>query len=174
MSKVRQHIIRLERGNHSSLLFKNFFLMLVRRFSPVMSLIYLASIFCIAASTGHLVNYILYDNMAYLRAAFVVFWCAVPAIIWMFLAINPMFSHSANFSYKILVGLLYFTIFLSFLLFPEMEIDGMRSTLVLSFPAFFLTYYCFVIDPLPLEIVYPLNALGICALIWMVSVGTVL
>ena len=50
----------------------------------------------------------------------------------------------------------------------------MRSYLILSFPAFFLMYYLLVIDPLPLEVVYPINALGVCALIWAVSVEFVM
>ena len=172
--KTYEHVIRLKRDNSDYLLPKNFFRILVRRFFPVMSLVYLISIFCIAVSSRHLVHYLLYDNMAYLRGILVVLWCIAPAVVWIFLVTNPIFSHIANLWFKILAGLLQLTICLSYFIFPEMEMYGMRSYLILSFPAFFLMYYLLVIDPLPLEVVYPINALGVCALIWAVSVEFVM
>lgn len=168
--KAYQQVIRLSRDNSDHLLPKNFFSVLVRRFFPVMCLIYLVSIFCIAVSSGNFKHHFLYDNMAYFRSILVVVWCAGPAVVWILLFANPIFRHMANLWFKILAGLLQLTICLSYFMFPEMEMYGMRSYLILSFPSFFLMYYLFVIDPLPLEVVYPLNALGVCALIWGVSV----
>ena len=78
--KTYEHVIRLKRDNSDYLLPKNFFRILVRRFFPVMSLVYLISIFCIAVSSRHLVHYLLYDNMAYLRGILVVLWCIAPAV----------------------------------------------------------------------------------------------
>jgi len=167
-------VIRLKRDNSDYMLPKYFFGVLVRRFFPVMSLIYLTSIFCISASSGHLKHCLLYDNVAYFRGFLVVLWCAGPAVVWILMAANPLLRHMASLWFQILVGLLQFTICLSYLLFPEMEMYGMRSYLILSFPAFFLIYYLFAVDPLPLEAVYPLNALGVCALIWAVSVETIM
>ncbi|MFP4098356.1 MAG: hypothetical protein ACLFU1_06180 [Alphaproteobacteria bacterium] len=164
-----KHVVYLARDNSDHLLPHNFFIIMVRRFFPVMCVILLTSAFCIAVSKGDLMRYMLYDNTAFYRGVLVSLWCGFPAFIWILLASNPMFVHTANLSYKILAGLLQFTILLSYLLFPEMEIYGMRSYLILSCPAFFLIYYLFVVDPIPLEVVYPLNALGVCALIWMFS-----
>lgn len=169
-----QHVIRLDRNNSDNLLPKNFFTVLVRRFFPVMGLIYLISIFCIAASSGHFIHYLFYDNIAYFRGVLVVLWCAGPAVVWILLVANPTFRHVADIWFKILAGLLQLTICLSYFMFPEMEMYGMRSYLILSLPAFFLMYYLLVIDPLPLEVVYPLNALSVCALIWGISVEAIM
>ncbi|MCK5374376.1 MAG: hypothetical protein KAJ40_03745 [Alphaproteobacteria bacterium] len=172
---AREHVIRLRRGDNSDyLLPKKFFSILIRRFFPVMSLVYLVSVFCIAISTGHLVHFILYDNIAFLRGTLVASWCAFPGVVWILLAAHPMFRHTANLSYKIIAGVMLLTIALSCLLFPEMEMYGMRNYLILSFPAFFLMYYLLIIDPLPLELVYPLNALGVCAVIWAFSVEAIM
>ncbi len=172
--KTYKHVVRLRRDNSDYLLPKHFFGVLVRRFFPVMSIIYLISILCISVSSGHFVEYLFYENTAYIRGFLVALWCAGPAVVWILLAANPLFNHTANLWFKILAALLQFTICLSFFMFPEMEMYGMRSYLILSFPAYFLIYYLFVVDPLPLEAVYPLNALGICALIWMISVEMVM
>ena len=172
---AQEHVIRLKRGDNSDyLLPKKFFAVLVRRFFPVMSLVYLISVFCIAVSTGNLSHYILYDSIAFLRGVLVASWCALPGIVWILLAAHPMFRQTAKVSYKIIAGIMLLTIALSCFLFPEMEMYGMRNYLILSFPAFFLMYYLLVIDPLPLELAYPLNALGVCAIIWSLSVEAIM
>jgi hypothetical protein len=172
--KTYRQVIRLNRDNSDYLLPKHFFSVLVRRFFPVMSIIYLTSIFCISVSSGNFKLFLFYDNTAYFRGLLVVLWCAGPAVVWILLGANPLFRNMANLWYKILAGLMQFTICMSYFMFPEMEMYEMRTYLILSFPAFFLIYYLFVVDPLPYEIVYPLNALGVCALIWAMSVEAIM
>ncbi len=172
--KTYKHVVRLERDNSDYLLPKHFFSVLVQRFFPVMSIIFLTSIFCISSSLENFELFLLYDNTAYVRGLLVVMWCAGPAVVWILLGANPLFWNMANLWYKILAGLMQFTICMSYFMFPEMEMYGMRTYLILSLPAFFLIYYMFVVDPLPLEVVYPLNALGVCALIWAMSVEPIM
>lgn len=58
------------------------------------------------------------------------------------------------------------TIALSFFLFPEADVYGLKVYFVLSVPVFILIYYFFVKDLLPRVASYPLNALGFCALLY--------
>ena len=173
-NKTYKHVVRLNRDNSDYLLPKDFLNVLVCRFFPVMSIIFLTSIFCIAVSSENFKQFLFYDNTAYIEGLLVVLWCAGPAVVWVLLGANPLFWNIANLWYKILAGLMQFTICMSYFMFPEMEMYGMRTYLILSLPAFFLIYYLFVVDPLPLEVVYPLNALGACALIWALSVEPIM
>ncbi len=172
--KTYKHVVRLKRDNNDYMLPRYFFDMLVRRFFPVMSIIYLTSIFCISVGSGSFEQLLFYDNSAYISGLFVVLWCSAPAVVWLLLRANPLFWSAANLWYKILAGLMQFTICVSYFMFPEMEMYGMRTYLILSLPAFFLIYYLFVIDPLPIEVVYLLNAFGLCAFIWSLSMESIM
>ena len=160
------HVIRLERDTKDYILPKNFFDVLVRRFFPVISLIYLASLVSISISSGDFVQHMFMDRMTYLKGIFLVLWVSGPAIVWILMVGNPLLLHVADMWYKILSALLVVTIALSYFLFPEAELYGVREHFVLSTPIFILIYFVFVRDNLPLPAVYPLNALGFCALIW--------
>ena len=168
-----QHIIRLERDTNDYILPKNFFDILVHRFFPVISLTYLASIVAIAVSTGDFIQYMFMDRTAYLMGILMVIWVSGPAIVWILMAGNPLLSSVADLWYKILAGLLVVTISLSFFLFPEAGLYGLREYFILTTPIFILIYFVFVRDKLPLIAVYPLNALGFCALIWGAFMGVV-
>jgi len=169
-----KHVIRLERDNDDYILPKNFFDILVLRFFPVISLTYLASIIGIAAISGEFIQYLFLDRKAYLMGILLVFWVSVPAIVWILLVGNPMLTHVADIWYKILSGLLMVTIGLSYVLFPEAKLYGLREYFVLSIPIFILIYLIFVRDNLSKLLVYPLNALGFCALIWGMFMGAVI
>lgn len=168
-----QHIIRLERDTEDYILPKNFFDVLVHRFFPVISLTYLASVISIAISTGDFIEHMFMDRMAYLMGILLVLWVSVPAIVWILMAGNPLLSHVADLWYKIIAGLFIVTISLSYFLFPEAELYGLREYFVLSIPIFILIYFVFVRDKLPMIAVYPLNALGFCALFWGAFMGVV-
>lgn len=173
-SNKHHHVIRIERDNSDYILPKNFFEILVQRFCPVISLIYIISIIGIALNMDKPFHHVFFDNTAYVRGIVLVLSCSGPAIIWILLNAHPMASHYANLWYKIISGLLVLTIALSYFLFPETQMYSMRAYLILSIPAFLLMYYLLVIDPIPLGFVYPVNALGVCAIIWAVSAGSVL
>lgn len=168
-----QHIIRLERDTEDYILPKNFFDILVHRFFPVISLTYLASVISIAISSGDFIQHMFMDRMAYLMGILLVLWVSGPAIVWILMAGNPLLAHVADLWYKIIAGLLIVTISLSYFLFPEAELYGLREYFVLSIPIFILIYYVFVRDKLPLVAVYPLNAVGFCALFWGAFMGAV-
>jgi len=168
-----QHIIRLERDTKDHILPKNFFDILVLRFFPVISLIYLSAIFSIALTSDDFLTYMFLDRKAYLMGIFLVLWVSGPAIVWVLMAGNPLLTNVADMWYKILSGLLVVTIALSYFLFPEAKLYGLRAYFVLSTPIFVLIYYVFVRDKLHPMAVYPLNALGFCALFWGAFMGAV-
>ena len=146
---------------------------MVLRFFPVISLSYILSIITIAISTGDFIQFMFMERMAYVMGAVLVLWVSIPSIVWVLLSANPLLQATANTSYKILSALLIITISLSYFLFPEAKIYGLKDYFILSTPIFILIYYVFVKDNMPLSAVYPLNALGACALIWGTFVHTV-
>ncbi len=166
MSKKIQQIIRLERDTTDYILPKDFFQILVHRFFPVISLTYVISILGIAISRGDFFHAMFLDNTAYVRGIMVVVWISVPSIIWILLRGNPLLSHMADLWYKILAGLMILTIMLSFFLFPEAKMYGMRMYFALSVPLFLMVYILMIREKLPPVLSYPLNAMGVCALIW--------
>ncbi len=166
MAKKKQYTIRIERDVEDHILPKGFFNILVNRFLPVISLTYIGSIIGVAGNRGDFIHYMFKDNTAYIMSLFVVIWVSVPAIIWMILYGNPLFKHVADIWYKILAALMVITIAVSYLLFPEGDIYGLRLYFVASIPVLLLTYILFVKGGLPSIAAYPLNALGVCAFLY--------
>lgn len=166
MSEKQQYTIRLDRDAEDHILPEGFFDIIVHRFLPVLSLSYLVSVVGIAINKGAFIYYMFQDSTAYTMGLFIVLWVSGPAIIWVLLHGSPMFRHVANLWYKILAGLMVITIALSFFLFPEADVYGLKVYFVLSVPVFILIYYFFVKDLLPRVASYPLNALGFCALLY--------
>lgn len=173
MRKKYNYTIRLERETEDHILPKEFYDVLVHRFLPVLSLTYVASILGIAANTGDFIEYLLYNRRAYMMGLFVVVWVSGPGIIWILLHESPLFRHVADLWYKILAAIMVMTITLSFLLFPEANIYGLRLYFVASIPVFILVYVLFVRGGLPPAASYPLNALGFCALIYGAAVNVI-
>ncbi len=173
MAKKHIHIIRLERDVEDHILPKDFFNVLVKRFLPVISLVYIASIIGIAGSKHEFIHYMFQDKSAYLMGVFVVLLASAPAIIWILLNSSPMFCHVSNLWYRILAAIMVITITLSFLLFPEADIYGLRIYFILSVPVFIVIDILFIRDWLPSIAAYPLNALGFCALIYGAVVNVI-
>jgi len=159
-------VIRLERDNTDHLLPRDFYDILMHRFFPVLSLTYLSTVVGIAVNKGDLLHYIFEDKTAYVMALFVVFWVSGPAIIWIFLKGNPVLTYVADVWYKILAGIMFMMLLMSFILFPEAGIFGLRIYFVASIPVVLIMYYFFVKGGLPPAAAYPLNALGLAALIY--------
>ncbi len=167
MAKKQVHIIRIERGDDEDrILPKGFFNMLVKRFIPVISLVFVASIIGIAGNKQEFLYYLFQNSRAYLMGVFVVLWASGPAIIWIFLQSSTMFYHVANIWYRILAALMVVTVSLGFVLFPEADIYGLRIYFVISIPVFIVIDILFIRNWLPPIAAYPLNALGFCALIY--------
>lgn len=164
--KKTTHIVRLERDTEDRILPKGFAQLLVNRFLPVMSMTYIASIIGIALSKHQIIKYLFWNNSAYLMSLFVVIWLSGPAIIWVLLHSNPLLTHVAELWYKILSGLMVVTLALSFYLFPEGDMYGLRAYFIMSVPLFVLIFYMFVRDGLPAFYSYYLNAAGFCALFY--------
>jgi len=127
---------------------------------------YIATILGIASNKGDLLRYVFMDRTAYSMALFVVLWVSGPAIIWILLRGSALFYHVADVWYKIMAALMVVTIGLSFVLFPEASMLGMRFYFVMSVPVFVLIYIFLVRGGLPPVAAYPLNALGVCTLIY--------
>jgi len=159
-------VIRLERDGSDHLLPKHFFDIIVNRFLPVLSLTYISTVIGISAENGQFIQNILRDNSAYVMSLFVVLWVSIPGFIWIFLKGNPLLSHVADTWYKIIAVLMTMTIALSFFLFPEASVYGLRLYFALTIPVFLIIYAFFVKGGLPSSSSYTLNAAGFCVLMY--------
>ncbi|MGH1456957.1 MAG: hypothetical protein ACRBDI_09265 [Alphaproteobacteria bacterium] len=164
--KKYEHVIRLERDTDDYILPKDFYDILVNRLLPVISLTYIAAIIGISASKGDFIHYMFEERTAYMMALFVVLWVSGPGIIWILLHGSPLFNHVADIWYKILAALMVLTLAVSFILFPEANIYGLRLYFGMSIPVFVVIYLFFIKGGLPEIASYPLNALGFCALLY--------
>lgn len=169
--KKYEHIVRLERDTDDHILPKDFYDILVNRFLPVISMTYIASIIGISITKGHFIHYMFEERTAYIMGLFVVLWVSGPGIIWILLHGSPLYKHSADIWYKILAGIMVMILAVSFILFPEANIYGMRMYLGMSVPVFAVIYWFFIKGGLPEIASYPLNALGFCALLYGAVVG---
>ncbi len=172
MAREADQVIRLERDAQDHILPKDFFEVLVHRFFPVLSITYIASILIIAIGVGKLsfLQYIFLDSKAYMMALLVVLWVAGPSFVWVLVRSHPLMSSVAELWYKVLSGLMIMVVMLSFFLFPEGQMYGLRIYFALSIPVFVMIYFVLLKDKLPPLTSYPLNAAGFCALVWGVSV----
>lgn len=166
MDQKQRQVIRLERGGQDRLIPRDFFDILMNRFLPVLSLTYVSIVLAIAAEKKDVIRYLLQDNTAYVMGLFVVLWVSGPGLIWIFLRANPMLSHVADIWYKILAVIMVLTIMISFLLFPEAGIYGLRIYFVSAIPIFVVMYFFFVKGGLPAIASYPLNLIGLGMLLW--------
>ncbi|MCB1782791.1 MAG: hypothetical protein KDI13_02240 [Alphaproteobacteria bacterium] len=159
-------VVRLARDNADHLVPAHFYDILMHRFFPVLSLTYISSVVGIAAKQDSFLHYMFADRKAYLMALFVVLWVAVPGVIWIFLKGNPVQTYVADIWYKILAGIMVVTLMLSFVLFPEADIFGLRLYFVASIPAFIMMYFFFVKSGLPPLAAHPLNMAGLGMLVY--------
>lgn len=173
MAKKQQYSIRLDRDTEDHILPKDFNDILVHRFLPVISITYIATIIGIAAGKNAFIHYAFQDRTAYLMGLAVILWVSIPALTWIFLNGSPLYRHVADVWYKILAAIMVLTIGVSYLLFPEADIYGMRLYFALSVPVFAIIYWLFVKGGLPPTASYPLNALGFCTLIYGATVNMI-
>lgn len=175
MAREADQIIRLERDAKDHILPKDFSEVVVHRFFPVMSITYLLSIFVIAIGVGkiYFLKYIFLDSTAYMMGLLVVLWVLGPSFVWVLVRSHPLMSSVAELWYKVLSGLMVLIVILSFFLFPEGHMYGMRIYFAISIPIFVMIYYVLLKDKLPLLASYPLNAAGFCAFVWGMSVDSI-
>lgn len=171
--KQQNYIIRLDRDSDDHILPKEFYDILVHRLLPVISMTYIATIIGIALSKGEFIHYMFQDRTAYIMGLAVCVWVAVPAVIWILLHGSPLYRHVADIWYKILAAIMVLTVGVSFVLFPEADIYGMRVYFALSVPVFVIIYLFFVKGGMPPIASYPLNALGFCALLYGATVNLI-
>lgn len=168
--KKKEQIITFERGS-KRILPKDFWDILSTRFLPVISLTYVSSVIAIAAQKGDLQHYIFDDKSAYVMALIVALWVSMPAFLWMFLRASHLYSHLADHWYKCIALLMILLLGISYVLFPEAHIYGLRMYFAASIPMLFVLYYFFIKGGLPAVAAHPLTALGITFLIYGAAIN---
>lgn len=168
--KKTQPLIRMERGENR-LLPRDFGEILTRRYFPVLSLTYISSVIGIAAQKGDVLHYMLHDKTAYIMALFVGLWMTIPAVVWILLRGTHLYNHLADDWYKIVSILMMVTLCLSFVLFPETDIWGLRIFLAATIPMLIVMYLFFVKGGLPALAAHPLTALGLTFLLYGATLG---
>jgi hypothetical protein len=158
--------IELERGAPDRLVPKDFGNILTRRYLPVLSLTYVATVIGIAASKHGLFHYVFEDKTAYVMALFVALWVSIPAILWIVLKGTPEYRHVADEWYKIIAAIMIFLMLFSYVLFPEADVFGLRVYFAATIPVLFILYFFFVKGGLPALAAHPLTALGLTFLIY--------
>lgn len=173
MKREEPIVIRLERDGEDRLIPKGFGEIIVHQFFPVLSLGYIASVFGISANLGNMSRFLLHDRTAYEMAILVAIWVAVPCLAWVFIRGNPGLRHLADFWYRVIAILMTVTMVLVLLMFPEVKKYGIQLYLVLSIPIMIINYFFFIKAMLPQLVIYPLNALGFCALFYGLLIGII-
>ncbi len=173
MGKNKQYTVRLERDVNDHILPKGFLSIFFRRFLPIASLTYIASIIGVAGSKSDIIYYLFKDTTAYIVALFIALWVSIPAIIWILLKGSPLLAHTANLWYIILAAIMVITITLSFLLFPEVYIYGLKLYFISSAPVFIMIYLLLVKEYFPTIIALPLNIMGALALLYGALVNVI-
>jgi O-antigen/teichoic acid export membrane protein len=159
-------VIELERGAPDRLVPKDFGDILMTRYFPVLSLTYISTIIGIAAKKHNLILYVFEDKTAYVMALLVALWVSIPAILWIILKGAPQYRDHADDWYKITVAIMMVFMILSYVLFPEADVFGMRIYFAASIPVLFIMYWFFVKGGLPKVAAYPLSVLGLTFLIY--------
>lgn len=163
--------VKLERDAPDRLLPKDFWEVLTRRYFPVLSLTYIASVAGIAAEEGSFIHYLLEDKTAYVMALFVALWVSIPALLWIVLKGSHLFYLVAEDWYKITAGLMTLTLLISYVLLPEADMFGLRVYFAATIPVFFVMYFLFVKGGLPAMAAHPLTALGLTFLVYGASIN---
>jgi len=158
--------VELERDAPDRLLPKDFREIMTRRYFPVLSLTYVASVTGIAAEKGHFIHYLFEDKTAYVMALLVALWVSIPAMLWIILKGSHLFHQVAEDWYKIVAGLMTLTLLMSYVLLPEAGMFGLRVYFAATIPVFFVMYFFFVKGGLPPMAAHPLTALGITFLFY--------
>lgn len=173
MNKTRkkQPVIKLERSGKDRLVPRDFFEILTQRYLPVVSLTYVSSVIGIAAQKGDLQHYIFDDRSAYALALLVALWVSIPAVLWIFIKASHMYNHVADDWYKISAALMFITLAISYVLFPEANVMGLRIYFVSTIPMLVIMYCFFVKGGLPAAAAHPLSALGLTFLFYGAAIN---
>lgn len=169
--KATEPLITLERGGKDRLVPKDFREIMTRRFFPVLSLTYIASVVGIAAQRGDVLHRMVYDQSVYLIAALVALWVSIPAVLWILLQGSHLYNHVADDWYKISASLMIITLCLSYILFPEANVWGLRLYFAATIPVLVILYLFFVKGGLPPVAAHPLTALGLTFLLYGAAVN---
>ncbi|AEP10057.1 hypothetical protein [Micavibrio aeruginosavorus] len=151
---------------------RDFYDIIVRRYLPVVSLTYIASIIGIAwriDGWGGFLHYLFEDSFAYNTALWMAVFVSIPALFWIFIRVSVRFSDYADIWYKGMAGLLCLTLIISLVLFPEWNmVTGLRLRMfmVASIPMFFVQYWFFVRGGLPGSVAWPLTIIASVLLIY--------
>lgn len=161
--------VKLEYGAPDRLIPKQFKRILTRRFFPVLGLVYASTVVGIAAQQGDFYHFFFEDNRAFIMSLFVALWVSVPSVIWIMLKGSHLYPHVANVWFVITATLMSIFLLMSYILFPEADLYGLRVLFVSTIPVFFVMYYFFVAHPLPRGMAHILSALGYTFLIYGAS-----
>ncbi len=165
MNNAQKKVVRLERHDKDRLVPKDFAEILTQRYFPVLSLTYVSAIVGIAAEKGNIFHFLFEDRSAYTMALLVAAWVSVPAVIWIMLHESPLYNRYANLWYKIISALMILILMVSFILFPEANVYGLRVYFAATIPVFLIMYVFFVKGGLPPFAAHPLTAIGLTALV---------
>lgn len=166
MPNRAKQVIRLERDTPDHILPIDFYNILIRRFIPILSLIYVASIFGVAWDKGDFLRYAFMDKGVYITALFVLVWFSIPALLWIFLRGSIMFCHIAEAWYKAISIVQIVLITLIAVLFPEADIYGMKVYFIETVPIFLFMYFFMVRGEMPKYFAFALSILGLAALFY--------
>lgn len=158
--------IHIERGAPDRILPKHFVKVFSRRFFPVLALTYLATLVGMAFKKGNIEQYLLHDFTVYMMALISAAWVSIPALLWITLRGSHLYNHVANLWYIICAGLMMIILAISFLLFPEADMYGVRIYVAPTIPMMFVMYYFLVKQPLSAGIAHCLTAMGLTALLF--------
>ena len=163
--------VELQRDGVDRLLPKDFFEILMRRYFPVLGLTYASSVIGIAAHRGPLVHYIFEDRSAYVMALLVALWVSIPAVFWMMLRNSYLYHQYADQWYKIVAAIMIVLMLMSYILFPEINLLGLRLYFVASIPTLLIMYLLLVKGGLPAGAAHTLSALGLAFLIYGAAIN---
>ncbi len=149
-----------------TLLPKDFVDILSRRYLPALSFTYVVSVLALASRQGNFLHYFLHDKTAYLMALAIAVWISIPALLWIFIKSIRFSAHAADDWYKITCGLMLLFLFVSFALFPEGDLWGLKIYFAATIPIFLAMYVLLVKDGLPAWAAHPMIVLGLTFLIY--------
>ncbi len=169
--RKKEPIIKLERNARDRLVPRDFLNILTRRLFPVLSLTYVSCVVAIAAQKGHVLHYIFDEKSAYAMALLVVMWVSLPAVLWIILKGSHLYNHVADLWYKICASLMMAVLCISYLLFPEADVYGLRMYFAASVPMLVILYVFFIRGGLPPLAAHPLTVLGLTFLFYGAVMG---
>lgn len=169
--KKKEPLIKLKRNARDRLVPKDFLNIITRRLLPVLSLTYVSCVVAIAARKGNVLHYLFDDKSAYAMALLVVMWVSLPAVLWIILKGSHLYNHVADDWYKVIAAIMMIFLCISYLLFPEANVYGLRVYFAASVPMLIVLYFFFIKGGLPPLAAHPLTVLGLTFLFYGAAMG---